>query len=606
MTIPEHSILEHSLSAAPAAPSLQPAAFRAPESTNEQFVKVVSRYIWEPSLFIREVLKVAEVDGWVDRANERLLKDHFVAIRSGNGVGKTAYESWIGYWFLFTRKMSKVVCTAVNADQLERGLWGELSRWRRESKLLTTFTQFQTDMVKMKGYPEWHIEGRTAVNSKGEISVSLQGIHAPYILYIVDECSGVPDAAIDSIESSGTGDDSYGLLCGNPTRRSGYFFNAFHRNRDEWANIHVHPDESSRMGERFKSRMLKKYGSTESNGYKIRVLGEFPTAEDTGLVSYEEYIAVQSHGIGFGDIPDDPHRVAMAPKRPGVPTPNPTCNGYVRMGVDPGGDGPESDATTFCVRKGNYIVDILSMHSLKIPEIAARVKECVGKYGVDRVCVDAIGIGKGLVEQLQVDYGKEIEKKEIEVLKVQVGAKSHNPTEYTNLRAELYYLGAQAIKNRTIQICADLPYLEEDLTGIHKSYTTSRKLYIESKDDYRSRNEGRSTDFGDAYVLTFFSEEGEVEDLPDPVVTLSNIRVNEQLMLQKNHFSAPNRPTEMGYENTSQWLQEAGKSNQSAIQQNSPRSHLKMLRTLSNKMSPHPRQSRSLPGGTHTGLRRVG
>jgi phage terminase large subunit len=413
-----------------------------------------------------------------------------------------------------------------------------LARWRRGSDLVSFYTKYQNEFIKVRGYPEWYIVGRTAVNSAGEINVGLQGIHAPYLLFIVDEASGVPDPAIDSIESSGSGEDSYGLMLSNPTRRSGYFYNAFHKNREFWVNVHVRPGDSSRMSPRFMDRLEKKYGGKQANGYKIRVLGEFPTAEDTGLVTYEEYAAVQRRDVGWWDIPDAPPlpRGYVPPTSP--TTGKPILPGYVRMAIDPGGDGPESDATTMCVRKGNYILDIFSMHSMSIPEISAKAKDKIEQYGVERLIVDAIGIGKGLVEQLQVDYAPKIEDGKIEICKVQVGKRASRKDEFTNLRAELYYLGAQAIKNKGVWICADLPYLEEDLTGLHKSYTSSRKLYIESKVEYRKRNEGRSTDYSDAFILTFYSEEGDVEDLPDPVSTLATIVVNNdnRLVNTVHHF----------------------------------------------------------------------
>jgi len=68
-------------------------------------------------------------------------------------------------------------------------------------------------------------------------------------------------------------------MTGNPTRNSGYFFDAFHKSRAHWALMKVASQESTRCNLEELQQWRDEYGE-DSNFYRVRALGEFPTAED--------------------------------------------------------------------------------------------------------------------------------------------------------------------------------------------------------------------------------------------------------------------------------------------------------------------------------------
>ena len=73
------------------------------------------------------------------------------------------------------------------------------------------------------------------------------------------------------------------VMTGNPTRTSGYFFNAFSAMRDRWTLMTVACKDSSQVAPEYIEDMGIKYGD-DSNVYRVRVLGEFPRAEDDTVI----------------------------------------------------------------------------------------------------------------------------------------------------------------------------------------------------------------------------------------------------------------------------------------------------------------------------------
>ena len=59
-----------------------------------------------PLIFVRDVLG-ATPEPWQAEALEAVGKHDRVSIRSGHGVGKTTFESWLILWFLLTRRTAR-------------------------------------------------------------------------------------------------------------------------------------------------------------------------------------------------------------------------------------------------------------------------------------------------------------------------------------------------------------------------------------------------------------------------------------------------------------------------------------------------------------------
>ena len=534
----------------------------------DEEAQFISKYVFDPGLFVEEIFNT-RYDPWQQYAADALLRDHFVTIRSGNGVGKTFFEATILWWFLMTRYMAQIPCTANSAVQLKSVLWSQVARLQYQSDYLVQRARVTEDMVQVVGYEKaWFAVARTAQNNKGDVQESLQGFHGEFVLFLVDEASGVPDKTLDALESAATGEDSYGLMCSNATRRSGLFFRSWHQDRDIWSGIHVKHENTTRVSPKFVTRMEKRYGGKNTNGYKIRVLGEFPRQSDMGLLSEVSFDAseVQMHELSADQI-----------------------HGDVCMSVDPAGDAPEADACTMGLKIGKAIVEIRENRSMDLSQVAdqlvgwafvvtaQRLNLGLFKQTTIPVFIDVIGLGIGLAQELerrQQDHNEEFGGNVIKTpegqsdqfenpwvlnpIRVNVGKAATKPEEeendldlpeaagasgreiYLNLRAELFCHLADLIRFKRIMILEQMDMLREDLCGLQKEYTTNGKIKIQSKKEFRSLNDGRSTDWGDAAALLFVDDVGAEPEVDpyDADVALylmkQNVDTSSEGLAQKN------------------------------------------------------------------------
>ena len=94
--------------------------------------------VWrkEPLVFFRQVLGF-EPDDWQAAAAMDLSAQSRVAIKSGQGVGKTAFEAAAFLWFLTCFYNARIICTAPTRQQLHDVLWSEVAKWMNDSPLLS-------------------------------------------------------------------------------------------------------------------------------------------------------------------------------------------------------------------------------------------------------------------------------------------------------------------------------------------------------------------------------------------------------------------------------------------------------------------------------------
>ena len=103
------------------------------------------------------------------------------------------------------------------------------------------------------------------------------------MLFIVDEASGVADPIMEAILGTLSGNNNKLLLCGNPTRTSGIFYDAFTIDRKMYKHHTVSSRNSPRTNKENILSLERKYGK-DSNVVRVRVDGEFPTQDDDVFV----------------------------------------------------------------------------------------------------------------------------------------------------------------------------------------------------------------------------------------------------------------------------------------------------------------------------------
>lgn len=231
-------------------------------------------WINNPVQFCKEVLDF-EPDDWQVQTLNDLKHNNKVAVKSGQGVGKTGIEACALLWFLTCYPDARVVATAPTKQQLNDVLWSEVSKWLGKSPLLSMLLKWTKTYIYMTGYEKrWFAVARTATKPE-----NMQGFHEDNMLFIVDEASGVSNPIMEAILGTLSGDNNKLLLCGNPTKTSGVFYDAFTVDRSVYKCHTVSSRNSPRTNKENIAAMDRKYGR-ESNVVRVRVDGEFPLQED--------------------------------------------------------------------------------------------------------------------------------------------------------------------------------------------------------------------------------------------------------------------------------------------------------------------------------------
>lgn len=235
-------------------------------------------YKKNPVVFAKEVL-LFEPDKWQKEALMDLAENPKVAIKSGQGVGKTGLEAVALLWFLCCHPYPRIVATAPTKQQLHDVLWSEVSKWMSKSPLLTAILKWTKTYIYMVGNEKrWFAVARTATKPE-----NMQGFHEDNMLFIVDEASGVADPIMEAILGTLSGKNNKLLMCGNPTRTSGTFYDAFNSDRALYKCHTVSSADSPRTNKENINSLIRKYGE-RSNVVLVRVYGKFPEQDNDTLI----------------------------------------------------------------------------------------------------------------------------------------------------------------------------------------------------------------------------------------------------------------------------------------------------------------------------------
>ena len=232
---------------------------------------IVRRWRLDAVAFVREVLEVTNLEPFQVEALHALSQGKRVAIRSGHGVGKTALEAWAILWFASTRLPFKIPCTANTGSQLYDVLWAEVGIWLRKMRQTWPLLGNRLDLTQdrmevVTARTESFAAARTARRENPE---ALQGFHSENLLFVIEEASGIDEKIFEVAEGALSTPGALVLMAGNPTRRSGYFFRAFHADRDYWRCLHVPCGASSRVSPEFIERM-----KPDSAGARVVIIVE--------------------------------------------------------------------------------------------------------------------------------------------------------------------------------------------------------------------------------------------------------------------------------------------------------------------------------------------
>jgi hypothetical protein len=422
---------------------------------------------------------------------DSLVANRYTAVHSCHGTGKSFDASALACWWLDVHPQGEafVVTTAPTWQQVHAILWREM---RKLHKRAGTPGRLTLDARWYMGDP-----GRKGGTSDEELvaygrkpsdydQAAFQGIHARYVLVIIDEACGVPKLLYDAVDSLVTNDNSRVLAIGNPDDPSSQFREVT-KPGSGWNTIHIgYEDTPAFTGEEVPEWLLELLISAQwveerkvrwgedSPTYCSKVLGLFPDISDDTLLSPGLLLQCQLNelkGIDKGQFGAD----------------------IARMGAD---------ETCVYRNRGGKIRLVYSKHKQDTTKTTnAFTKLLKDTFKEVPMQVDADGLGAGVYDNLR--------SANLPVVEFRGGHKPIDSKRFLNKRAETYWNFKELCEAGEIDLPSDATDsdLMAQLGSIKWDLNSKGLIYMESKEDMKKRGLP-SPDRADACVMSAVNRQG--------------------------------------------------------------------------------------------------
>jgi hypothetical protein len=485
-----------------------------------------------PNAFFKEVLGIESTEEYQSSILQAIADHERIAISACHDVGKSWTLARVVLWYMSVFPFCKVITTAPTFNQVKNILWSEIRAAYSRSKFPLGGKMNLTEW-QLTPEGDWFAIGFTPRNElSGEAgqgtTSSFQGFHAPHILLVFDEATGVAHPIWTMAEGILTSAKVKFVAIGNPTSRNSEFFKCFsspawHKIklscfdspnliangitslealRNEIDIVRALPDSEAHARMRdykvTKDYLLtlkwvvsmglpRKWG-IEHPLFVSKVLGEFPKDSDGTL-------------IPLGSIEDAQLRVYY-----------PVEGDRRTLGVDVARFG--SDSTVITALHGKKFLTQKQMVKRDTTQVVGEIIAMARDNGpIDVIVVDETGMGGGVVDLLREAQRDDTLYRNTEVRGVQFGAaceQDEDREKFVNIKARMFRLLSDDLK-ATDGLClpADDVYLDE-LPTILYHYDSKGRMAIESKDDYKKRTGRKSPDHADSLALANFGRYDEM------------------------------------------------------------------------------------------------
>lgn len=448
----------------------------------------------------------ARAEAWSKQREiiDALVHHRKVAVHSSHGIGKSYIASRAVGWWLDVHPPGEAfaVTTAPTDAQVKAILWREINKLHVSAGL-----KGRTNLS------EWYMGNElVALGRKpsDHSPTAFQGIHARFVLTVLDEACGVPQSLWDSAATLGTNEYSRMLAIGNPDDPHSEFAKIC-KPGSGWHVIHVStldtPNFTGEEVSRAVAEMLpsrewyedrKRAWGEDSAIFISKVLGQFPTEGDPfttipyAWVSRCRYLEL---------VPDD---------------------GDVQAGIDVGGGG---DSTVIFERRGPVAGRVEQFRDADPMRTVGRLVEKINEWGIAKVKVDSTGIGwalAGRLRELSAQHnpsgkrtGDTSHAAEVIAVNAASGPSARLAKQRLNKRAEMWWdVGRE---NSRLGLW-DLTSVSDDVVAElceprYEIMDSGGKIKIERKDEVIKRL-GRSPDLADALLLAFLDVKLELRTSP--------------------------------------------------------------------------------------------
>ena len=437
---------------------------------DKDLAKLLNLYYHDPILFIKQILTI-DLDEQQAKVVRAVYDDErHVTNRSGRGCGKTYVVCSIAWHFLCTRSNSHVYIVAPSGGTADSAIWPNMARiYNLMNPIYKDQFEFQSDMIKhVNNKFDWFCVKRTA---RPENPDALAGTHAPNMLYILDEASGINDEMFRVILGSLTeGINNKLVMISNPRRLSGFFYNSHAPDKKKmFVQLQMSALNSKWVSKRSIQDIVDMYG-IESNEYRVEVMGEFPFREDGAIIPWD--------------------LINLAVDRKDVEP-----AGEMRWGLD---IGAGNDKSVLIKRQGPVVFDDIRKYKMKdttkvVAAVIKEYEECDEDEKPDAIYVDTIGVGKGAGDQLR--------KAGLPIIPAVASNRAVSKKYNYNAKSEWWKEMSEWFRDQQPQMPADKE-LSEELATYRAIPSSDGRFKVEPKDKFKSRLK-RSPDTADALAITF-------------------------------------------------------------------------------------------------------
>jgi hypothetical protein len=411
---------------------------------------------------------------------ESVVVNRYTAIKSAHDTGKSFTMSRLAAWWLDVHPIGEafVVTTAPTTAQVEAILWREIGKAHRKGNLPGRIT------LDAKWYmgQELVAYGRKPADYD---QAAFQGIHAKYVLVLLDEAVGIPKSLFDAVDALATNVNARVAAVANPDDPSSHFAQVC-KPGSGWVVKRISAfDTPAYTGEKVPADLLPLLVSPEwveerklrwgvtSPIYQSKVLGEFPDLSDDTLILPRWIEAAQK-------------RTLERTRRPII------AADIARFG---------EDETVIMRREGGWIRVYRAHHKddtmTTAGHIAKAMRDIDDEAGKDdwvRAIVDVPGVGGGVVDRLA--------ELDLPVVPYNGGEAPIDKERFVNARAEDYWTLRERFEQGEVDIDPDDDKLAAQLGSIKWGIDSRGRIKIESKDDMRKRGLP-SPDRADAMAIAF-------------------------------------------------------------------------------------------------------
>jgi hypothetical protein len=452
----------------------------------DRFAPLAAQYKDDPALWAHERLGDQLWSKQVE-IMQSVVEHRRTAVRSCHGVGKSFSAARLICWWIDTHPLGEafVVSTAPSNEQVEAVLWREINKAAQKAE------ERGTPLPGRMLIREWKIGNELVGYGRKPADynpTAFQGIHARYVLVILDEACGIPEQLWTAAGALITNDDSRILAIGNPDDPTSHFFNVCQEG-SSWNSLRIQATDSPNFtGEkvtRWMSQVLvspQYLEDLKDDGcgpgtpiWSSKVEGEFPIdAED---------VVVRPSTVARCRLPEQRHDVMLP----------------VELGIDVGGGG---DISVIMLRRGPVASLIRRDKQPDTMKLVGYILEAIDQTGATKIKVDKTGIGTGVVDRL--NEHRSSGRITCEVVGIMTGAGSSKPQRFPKLRDEIWWdCGRRLSENGEWDLSQMEDTIISQLCATRYAPDSSGRIKVEFKAETKKRI-GRSPDDADALLLAFW------------------------------------------------------------------------------------------------------